>query len=152
MTGYLRKFVPFYAGIAKPLQDLKISLLRGAPIQGSSRRYFSTKIKIFPSEQESASFAMVQKPLTNPSILVQFDPEKPLYIDIDAFLDYGFGIVVFHTRSPEIFSKWPSSSEIQPVMFLSRLLFRVERNYWPTELEIAALVWFIPKLRHFVES
>lgn len=76
MTGYLRKFVPFYAGIAKPLQGLKISLLRGAPTQGSSRRNFSTKTKIIHSEQESASFATVKKPLTNPSILVHFDPEN----------------------------------------------------------------------------
>lgn len=149
---YLQKFILFYAGIAKPLQDLKTLLLRRPSIQGPSRQNFSTKTKIIASKQQSALFAALQKALTNPSILMHFDPEKPLYIDIDAFLDYGFGIVVFHTRSPEIFSKCLFSNEIQLLIFFSRLLSHAERNYWPTELEIVALVWFIPKLHHLIES
>ena len=39
-----------------------------------------------------------------------------------------------------------------PILFLSRLLTQVEKNYWPTELEIARFIWVIKKLRHLVES
>ena len=38
------------------------------------------------------------------------------------------------------------------VMFLSRLLTDAERNYWPTELEVAGLVWAVRKIRHLIES
>lgn len=50
MTGYLQKFLPFHTNITKPLQNLKILLLRGTPTQGSSRQNFSTKTKIIPSK------------------------------------------------------------------------------------------------------
>ena len=36
-------------------------------------------------------------------------------------------------------------------MFLSRILTDAERNYWPTELEIAGFVWVIKKVRYLVE-
>ena len=36
---------------------------------------------------------------------MHFDPEKPFYIDINALLKFGFDIVVFDMRSPEISSK-----------------------------------------------
>ena len=40
---------------------------------------------------------------------------------------------------------------MQPILFLSRLLTLAERNYWPTELEIAGFVWVIRKVQHIVE-
>ena len=36
-------------------------------------------------------------------------------------------------------------------MFLSRLLTNTERNYWPTELEIAGFMWVIKKICHLVK-
>ncbi len=29
---------------------------------------------------------------------------------------------------------------VQPIMFLSKMLNQAERNYWPTELEVAGIV------------
>ena len=40
----------------------------------------------------------------------------------------------------------------KPVMYLSRLLNKHEANYWPTELEIAAIVWAVQKTRYMVEG
>ena len=37
-------------------------------------------------------------------------------------------------------------------MFLSRLLTDIEKNYWPTELEVAGLVWAVRKIRHLIKS
>ncbi|SLM33892.1 reverse partial [Lasallia pustulata] len=37
-------------------------------------------------------------------------------------------------------------------MFLSKMLSTAESHYWPTELEMAGLVWAIKKLRHLVDS
>lgn len=44
--------------------------------------------------------------------------------------------------------KWPPRTAIQPIMFLSRFLADAERNYWPTELEIAGFVWVVKKTDH----
>ena len=41
---------------------------------------------------------------------------------------------------------------MQPIMFLSRNINTAERNYWPTELEVAGIVWVIKKIRHMVDS
>ena len=75
-------------------------------------------------------------------------------MDLDASKEFGFGMMVFHVKSnaQDSKSKWPSRVETQPILFLSRLLTTAERNYWPTELEIAGLVWCLKKIRHMVES
>ena len=44
------------------------------------------------------------------------------------------------------------TSEVEPIMLLSRSLTDAETRYWPTELEAAGLVWVIKKVRHFVEA
>lgn len=36
IEGYLQKFIPRYAAVAKPLQDLKTSLLKSAPVKGQN--------------------------------------------------------------------------------------------------------------------
>lgn len=41
---------------------------------------------------------------------------------------------------------------MQPILFLSRLLTDAETRYWPTELEIAGLVWVVKKIRHMIEA
>ena len=44
--------------------------------------------------------------------------------------------------------RWPTKAQILPIIFLSRSLTVAESNYWPTELEIAGLVWVLKKIRH----
>ena len=82
------------------------------------------------------------------------NPDKVLWIDLNASKEFGFGAVAFHDTEgsslPE--GRWPSRTSMQPILFLSRLLTQAEKNYWPTELEIAGFVWVIKKLRHLVES
>ena len=45
-----------------------------------------------------------------------------------------------------------SRNDVQPIMFLSKILNAAERNYWPTELEVAGLVWVVRKTRHLINS
>ena len=155
LTGYLRQYVHYYAQLAKPLQELKTTLLKESPsIAGRPRkRYSSTKLLPPPLPAELASFEELQKAMSQPSMLVHFDPAKTLWIDLDASKEFGFGAVVFHSKDfDEKDPKWPTRSTMQPILFLSRLLAPAEQNYWPTELEIAGFVWVIKKVRHMVES
>ncbi len=42
--------------------------------------------------------------------------------------------------------------KIQPILFLSRTLTSAETRYWPTELEVAGVIWAVAKLRHLINS
>ncbi len=73
---------------------------------------------------------------------------------MDAFKEFGFRAVVFHTTSgkaiPE--GRWPFANTIQPILFLSRLLTLAEKNYWSTELETAGFIWVVKKVRYIIKS
>lgn len=45
-----------------------------------------------------------------------------------------------------------TSSPCGTIIFISRLLIPAETRYWPTELELAGLVWVLRKIRHLVEA
>ena len=155
LTGYLRNYIHFYAQLAAPLQTLKTSLLRNALVSGQQRRAYASKTKLGPpTPQEHASFLSIQEALSQPLTLVHHDPDKTLWIDLDASKEFGFGAVVFHTSTNEDLpqGRWPSSGSVKPNFFLSRLLTAAEKNYWPTELEIAGFVWVVKKIRHLIES
>lgn len=155
LTGYLRSYIHFYAQLAAPLQSFKTALLRDAPLGGQQRRTYASKMKLGPpTPQELASFKSIQEALSQPSTLVLHDPDKVLWINLDASKEFGFGAIVFHTISNEAIleGRWPSATNIEPVLFLSRLLAPTKRNYWPTELEIAGFVWVVKKVRHIIES
>lgn len=155
LTGYLRNYIHFYAQLAAPLQELKTLLLSHAPVASQQRRAYASKTKLGPpTPQELASFQSIQDTLSQPATLVHHDLEKILWIDLDVSKEFGFGAIIFHTAAnktlPE--GRWPSTISVQPVLFLSRLLTPAEKNYWPTELEIAGFVWVIKKVRHIIES
>src|SRR5579859_1718537 len=40
----------------------------------------------------------------------------------------------------------------KPITYLSRMVNKHERNYWPTELEIAGIIWTMQKVRHLIEG
>lgn len=107
-----------------------------------------------PNPQELTSFLSIQEALSWPSTLVYHNPDKILWIDLDASKEFGFGAIFFHTISGKGIPKghWPSTTTIQLVFFLLRLLAPAERNYWPTEFEIAGFIWIIKKIRHIIES
>lgn len=69
-----------------------------------------------------------------------------MHADIDASLE-GIGGMVYHS---EIDS--PTQISVNSIMFLSRLIKPVEKNYWPTELEIVGICWLVSKVRHMIES
>ena len=48
--------------------------------------------------------------------------------------------MVYHLSSDWEAKENPPRSAVQPIMFLSRCLNTAEKNYWPTELEVASIV------------
>ena len=154
MTGWLRDYIAHYAAIAKPLQDRKTLMLAHSPRAGNERKNFATRAEItIPSESELQSFYALQAALSKPSFLTHFDDKLTLYVDLDASKDFGFGAMVYHVFGNDPGRNgYPQKSQIRPILFLSRLLKDAETRYWPTELELAGIVWVLTKTRHMVES
>ncbi len=154
LTGWLRQFIPRYAFLAKPLQDRKTELLAKAPRSGQQRQDYSRKTRIEnPTDKEWASFHAVQQALSKTCMLVHFDSKKVLFIDVDSSKAGGIGAMVYHVDGEIPGGKeYPQRKSIQPILFLSRLLKDAETRYWPTEMELAGVVWVLTKIRHMVDT
>ncbi len=105
-----------------------------------------------PSQAELDSFSLIQKAFSEPSFLFHFDDKLGLFIDLDASKEGSFGAMVYHVKGDIKEGEHPGRSQVQPILFLSRLLKDLETRYWPTELELAGIVWTLSKVRHMVES
>lgn len=155
MTGYLRQFAPYYAQIAEPLQKRKTLLVRTLRkgIEGNARKMEAGRTGltgVTPAELDA--FHQLQSIFSHPTMLTHHDPKRRLYVDLDASKARGFGAVIYHCENEDQATDPPRSTSVEPILFLSKLLNDAERNYWPTELEVAGLVWVIKKIRHMVES
>ena len=157
LTGWLRSSIPRYAQLANPLQERKTILTKGlgAGAKGPSRKRSATRVLFYaPTEAEVEAFRKLQQAFASPSFLVHYDSTRPLFVDLDASKSFGFAAMIYHHKQDQV----PESSnkiartDVQPIMFLSRCLNTAEHNYWPTELEVAGIVWVVKKIRHMIES
>lgn len=127
------------------------SLSKG--IEGNARKKEAARTGltgITPAELNA--FHQLQTIYSRPTILTHHDPKRRLYVDLDASKARGFGAMAYHCKDESQTNDPPRKSTIEPILFLSKLLNDAEKNYWPTELEVAGLVWTIRKIRHMVES
>jgi hypothetical protein len=167
ICNYQRDHIPYYARIVQGLERLKTSLLKQAPQQGHARRAYSEKCAITGSEVENlrearASFEALKQMLSGPNTLIHFNPEKPLIIRLDASKQRGFGTSIMQVPDDVMVENHISATDIvngtydsrleKPVCYLSKRLNKHEVNYWPTELEVAALVWSVQKARAMVDD
>ena len=144
MTGYLRQYIPFYAQVSAPLQQCKTLLLKGVSPSGQARKMESARTNILtPTPAELGSFHDLQSLFARPTMLTHYDHTRPMFADLDAS-QLGFGTMVYHTKDNS--TGTPHKNQVQPILFLSRVLKDAEKKYWPTELEVAGLVWTIIKI------
>jgi hypothetical protein len=164
-ANYCRNHVPYYAALVAPLEQLKRDLLRPAPRKGRHRKHFSAKCSLDnPTDKQLASFQALKDALAGPNTLIHFDGAIPLVIRMDAAKERGYGAMV--TQIPVwSFSDSKRAATVldptapdydhtleRPICYLSKRLNKHEKNYWPTELEVAGLVWTVRKLRHLIDD
>lgn len=100
LTGYLKNYIHFYAQLVAPLQALKTTLPQKTLLSGQQHRACASKTKLGPPiPQELAFFLSIQEALSQPSTFVYYNPDKTLWIDLDAFKEFGFGAVIFYTST-----------------------------------------------------
>lgn len=169
LTGYYRQFVESYAWHAAPLQHLKTSLLRVArPDVGplTKAKQAAASHKRIPPElltpEVITAFETIKAKLSAPRTLAHYDSTVPLLVYLDASKERGYAACVHQvphatmamhslTVDDVVNNRHPSSYE-RPVMFLSKLLNRYERNYFSTELEITNAVWIARKIQHLIHD
>lgn len=155
ITGYLRQYIPYYIQLNRSLQKHKTVLLRQSniPKTGPKRKIYIIKTLLgHLSTAEKTVFDSLQEILSKFSYLIYYDPERQLYMDIDVSKKREFGAILYYIRGDPPPDNPIASTVIQPILYLSRLLTDAETRYWPTELEIAGLVWVFKKTRHYVDS
>jgi hypothetical protein len=154
-TGWLRDYVAYYAQKAEPLQERKTNLLKGGPIKGKPRKSFSLKTLIEnPSSVELDAYNQLQSDFSRARWLTHYNRIRQLYADVDASKK-GFGVIVYHLKEGvdgKSLKGPPSKRDIEPILFLSKTLSSAESRYWPTELEMAGLVWTVRKMAHMIKS
>jgi hypothetical protein len=61
--------------------------------------------------------------------------------------------MIYHVKNDERnLSIYSTRSKIEFILFLSRQLKSIEKNYWSTELKITDIIFIIKKIRHMIES
>ena len=157
MTGWLRKYVRGYAAIARPLTDRKTMLLRQL-VKGSKHRKAAAAMTLtFPTADEIKAFNYLQHELSSSLWLTHFDPKRILFFDVDASKEVGLGAIAYHSTNDanndhDAIFMMHTTATVEPIAFLSRDLTPAERNYWITELEVAAVVWILRKMKHNIDT
>ncbi|CDF40047.1 unnamed protein product [Chondrus crispus] len=126
LCNVYRKFVPHYAKIAHPLNQL---LKKGQPVQ----------LEGFDEPCKKA-FHKLQDAILGPPVLALPKKNLPYSVDADAS-DYQIGAALFQTH-PDAQSK--------PIGFFSRTLAAAERNYSVSEKECLAVIWAVQTLRPYL--
>ena len=70
-------------------------------------------------------------------------------LDISRF---GLGAIVYYmTSAIKVEESYSRRSQIQLILFLSRLLKDIKTRYWSIELEIVGIIWVLRKIRYLIE-
>ena len=123
ILNYYGKFLPGSSSTLAPLH----SLLR-KNIRWSWRK-----------PQEDA-FTLAKNALHDDTLLVHFDPKKPLIVACDAS-QYGLGAVLSHLMD---------DGQERPIAFASRTLSPAEKKYAQLEKEALAIIFAVTKFHHYL--
>jgi len=124
LTGYFRKFIPYYLRIAKPLSDL---------LKKNSSFQFK--------EPEREAFLKLKKCLSEEPVLRIYNRNYKTEIHTDACQD-GYGAVLLQ--------KSPTDDQSHPVYYMSKKTTEAERKYSSYELEILAVIEALKKFRIYL--
>lgn len=127
LVGYYAHYIPKYSTIAAPLTDT---------LKGKVK-----KEKIVWNEECEKSFIALKEKLISKPILYAPDYSKEFVLQADAS-DTGVGIVL----SQKI------GGEEHPILYLSKKFTRAEKNYSTIERELAAIIYGLRKLHHYLDG
>ncbi len=92
------------------------------------------------STAQEKAFQSAKEALQADSLLVHYDPKKPLVIACDAS-QYGIGAVLSHVTEDQ---------QERPVAYVSRTLTPAEKNYSQLEKEALAIIFAVKKFHNYI--
>ncbi|KAL2272289.1 hypothetical protein FJTKL_06972 [Diaporthe vaccinii] len=159
MTSFLRHLIPRFSKRINPLQRRKTAMLASArtagklPPKGGRKRY-TNRTSFEPTSEEYAAFEDIRHALAQPNALFHQDPNKHLFLQIDASKTNGFSGLIFQLQDGYHWDpKQPiPRTAVRPLSYFSKTLTSAKAKYWPTELKVACLVWLVKKARTIIQS
>ncbi len=153
LTEYLRVYVFWYAQTFNSLQKRKILILTDNLVKSKLRKIFSKRTSLNQSTKiEQRFYEHLQKMFSKESFLRHFDLNRKLFIDVDTSKKRKIDDMIFHVKENSneniIFNK----SNIELIMFLSKILASIKTRYWSTELKRIDVIWIVKKVRHLIKS
>ncbi|UYV61070.1 K02A2.6-like, partial [Cordylochernes scorpioides] len=122
LSSYYRRFIPNYAHVAQPLNDL---LKKDSAFNWN--------------QEEQNAFEALKSALISEPALGHFDYSSPTEIHTDAS-NYGIGAVLVQIQK----------GKERAIAYASRTLNKAEKNYSTTERECLAIIWAINIFRPYV--
>lgn len=142
LIEWLRQYVSYYAQAADSLQKWKTSLRRSILNElDRARKSKIADMSFDETKKEISTFNYLQEQFRKFTILTHFHSKLQLYADLNVSKVYDFDAIIYHILMKKICS----------ILFLSRELNVVERNYWSTKLKVTDLVWVVRQVRHMIE-
>jgi len=124
--NFYRRFIQDFSAKARPLFDLTCS----------------EQVWTW-SGKEQMAFEDLKVAVTTTPVLVSSQDSEPFWVEADS-LDFATGAVLSHQLTTD--RKW------HPVVFYSKSLSSVERNYEIHDKEILAIIRVLEEWRHFLEG
>lgn len=155
LFGYYRQYIPYFADIIAPLQELKKIGFKDAPRKGKKRERFAESVTIGTGDKSRnrmsddlltrcrTAFVELQDKLCTAPVLAFPDFDRNFILYVDGSKERGFGVAL-HQEDKD--------GNEKPILYLSKELSAAEKHYWPTELETAALVWALQKLPQYLDG
>ncbi|UYV77528.1 K02A2.6-like, partial [Cordylochernes scorpioides] len=122
LSSYYRRFIPNYAHVAQPLNDL-----------------LKKESAFNWNQEEQNAFEALKSALISEPALGHFDYLSPTEIHTDAS-NYGIGAVLVQIQK----------GKERAIAYPSRAFNKAEKNYSTTERECLAIIWAINKFRPYV--
>ena len=127
LTGYYARYLDSYAVKAAPLTDA---------LKGKNKRG-----KVDWTEECERAFQLLKSDLTKSPVLFAPDFKREFIVQADASA-VGAGIILAQNFE----------GEEHPILFLSKKFTRAERNYSTVERELAAIIYGVKKLCHYLDG
>ena len=141
LTDWFRSFISRYVQRIQFLQKRKITLTKKVIVSDSAKKRQINKIQLYDSIHEKrATFRDLQIAFVSSTFFIYFDRKRRLYIDLNAFKQWNFAVIVYHVLENSFDDTSYSRTTIQFIMFLNRCLNETKKNYWFIELKIVDIV------------
>jgi hypothetical protein len=138
LTKWMREYVINYFVVSQFLQNRKILLLKNSSMFDRVRQKFSFNTRLLNlTFAKKQAFEDIQQALSKRRKLIHVDIERQLYEDVNVSKEFDIDAMIYHVKNDEknvsnkssLNTTYSLRSKIQLILFLSRSLKSIEKNY-----------------------